>query len=758
MDGDRPIRRREDDRLGFSPVAESLAQVIVDEVANDGLVFGIEGKWGSGKSTLVNLTVDFLRRRTERLPEIIEFSPWLVGARDDLLHHLFDELAISASRIDPVEVESLSGPPSPLEHLRAWVFGDAHRKLRRKERLKRQLGKKLKVFGDVAGGLSKAIKLSGAAGVPYADPAGAAVERVGDVAKELFSSKSLAARKAELVAALRLLSRKIVIFVDDLDRLDPREASEVLRLIRAVADFPNVIYVLSFDPQIVASTLQRAVQVDNGSEYLEKIIQVSFRVPRPEAFDLRRWFQEEVNKLFQDELAANTSLQMPQDRRLSQAIDIQGGRYLETPRDIVRALNSLRLHAVPVRNRVDIADMVWLQLVRLGSPSLYAWIEEYLVEASAVYRGASIQEHAAERMGERLEKIFFDEHIDVDLGRYELNQMMPGISPGFGFGSKKDSRRVYNGLSQGTFQKFIRDRRLGSPEHYRLYFAFEKPAGALSDDEVEVYIALAEHDVPTAIERFSQLAVERRPQGGVMAEVLIERLLAMVDQIRPEAVPGIFASLGAALDDVARSSPTGDFGHHRAWDAGENLVERLMKRVSPPQRESCLRRLFVEGASLGWLTNMLRSETFAHGHFGGRSKAETEWLLSKNEFDSVLGTMLNRYAEAPTETLLNVPSLLNLLFAWMQGANNDAAKNWARSVVQSDAGLVQFLSKVRGWSNSSSHGVRYPLNRKDLEYFIDTVEAEKRLRRISADHTAAPQLRDRASELLAAFQQGDDSF
>lgn len=104
MDADKPIRREEDDRLGFAPVAENLASVIVDRSASDGLVFGIEGKWGSGKSSLINLTIDAIRGRGNAAPAIIDFSPWLIGKRDALISTLFEELAIVASDIEPIEV------------------------------------------------------------------------------------------------------------------------------------------------------------------------------------------------------------------------------------------------------------------------------------------------------------------------------------------------------------------------------------------------------------------------------------------------------------------------------------------------------------------------------------------------------------------------------------------------------------------------------------------------------------------------------
>ena len=102
IDGDRPISKAEDDRLGFAPVARHLATAILNQPAASGLVFGIEGRWGSGKSTLINLTTEALKQSGATAPEVVEFSPWLVGDRDGLLQALFNDLVSAAIKIDPI--------------------------------------------------------------------------------------------------------------------------------------------------------------------------------------------------------------------------------------------------------------------------------------------------------------------------------------------------------------------------------------------------------------------------------------------------------------------------------------------------------------------------------------------------------------------------------------------------------------------------------------------------------------------------------
>jgi hypothetical protein len=193
----------------------------------------------------------------------------------------------------------------------------------------------------------------------------------------------------------------------------------------------------------------------------------------------------------------------------------------------------------------------------------------------------------------------------------------------------------------------------------------------------------------------------------------------------------------------------------RPWGAAELAVERLMKRVPVAQRSECIRLLFAEGPALGWLTNLLRSEIFSHGHFGNRAEPESQRLLTTAEFEDVLQTMLSRYERASAPDLLSVPNLLSLLYAWKQGAgvDSDPARAWVAANIRTDAELLRFLSRARGWS-SGSGGVRYPLRRGDLENFLNYESARQRVERIANDSNSNPESRKLATELVGAFRDG----
>ncbi|MCY0519276.1 P-loop NTPase fold protein, partial [Pseudomonas aeruginosa] len=79
----------------------------------------------------------------------------------------------------------------------------------------------------------------------------------------------------------------------------PSQIAEVFRLVRAVADLPRFTHILCYDRQIITHAVEYALNIEDGSRYLQKIIQLSFKLPRPEAFDLRNEFRQRAEALYQ---------------------------------------------------------------------------------------------------------------------------------------------------------------------------------------------------------------------------------------------------------------------------------------------------------------------------------------------------------------------------------------------------------------------------------------------------------------------------
>lgn len=74
--GDRPLNNPDDDELGYAPFASHLAQQILTTAAPEGFVIALNGPWGSGKTSLLNMVRFFLsERKPDEQPISIQFNP-----------------------------------------------------------------------------------------------------------------------------------------------------------------------------------------------------------------------------------------------------------------------------------------------------------------------------------------------------------------------------------------------------------------------------------------------------------------------------------------------------------------------------------------------------------------------------------------------------------------------------------------------------------------------------------------------------------
>ena len=97
MGDDSPKSSRSDDRLGHAAFADRVANVIVSVDATNGYVLGLNGAWGSGKSTTLNFVIDSVREHNRQRPQStvlhVDFRPWLITGHQDLVGAFFKVLA-----------------------------------------------------------------------------------------------------------------------------------------------------------------------------------------------------------------------------------------------------------------------------------------------------------------------------------------------------------------------------------------------------------------------------------------------------------------------------------------------------------------------------------------------------------------------------------------------------------------------------------------------------------------------------------------
>ncbi len=712
IDSDAPIDDPDRDRLGFGELARHLADVFLHNDLSRGLVVGIEGEWGSGKSSLANLALKALENEQEnhRL-RIVRFSPWIIGNRDQLLGQLFAEL-------DSILYELL-----PINH-------------------RDQVRTALRKYAQGAALLASPLKVAGDIGIPVAALAGNALESAASAAAQ-FETPSLSKLNNELRKKLRGHNGKIIVFIDDLDRLEPQETVEVLRLVRAVADLPNVAYLLAYDSSVLSASLESALKLKNGADYIEKVVQASFAIPEPMGFDLRSWLAEETAAIFDRVHPTRDAVD-----RLERALSCWCSKYISTPRDVVRAINALKLHVAPLADRLDPADGLFIQIIRLQHPELHSWVQRYLLnkfgsDPNHFRLGLTdVAEDSDRDQGLELVEIAGKQGSTQYQFLGDLRQHLPQASIPAGPWPLA--------LDAEDGQQFAAERRLFSPSYFRLYFALSLPTGFLSDEEVRDFLDMCSRDPEAAARHFRGRCAEDRPQGDSMAQVLLSRILERKEDISADRISDLLAVLGDSLDDFARRLPERQGSPPSLYgDALE--VFRLIKNLSEDERLATLEAIFAKAASLSWLNAIVVNAIVEHGFAGFQAKPIEQRLLTGEEFKRIRFQFLERLEHAGTTKLKETPFFLSLMYGWHWADNGAHAVAWVRKQSSSDTDFISLLDKMKSKSLESDGNesrAKYYLARQTLAMFFGSVTAvEKRLAGIAADTEQIDEIRAAAMGL-----------
>ncbi|MCW5258031.1 hypothetical protein D5038_17190 [Verminephrobacter aporrectodeae subsp. tuberculatae] len=323
---DRPAEK---DALGWSDFAENLARSLPLPEGSESVVVGIEGTWGSGKSTLIEFIKRSLLAQGNADPKaskpiVIEFNPWAMSDTFALDEELITQIS--------VEIGNHSGV------------------------------KFLKVAEDLLlyAGFINDIKWTKYIPKPRTKLSERLLEAVGFVSKkvqenikECLSEIDLGKRKSDVIAGLVALDRPLIIIIDDLDRLPPEEILLIIKTIKTVLDFPRTLYLLAYDKSIVARAL-RSDNEEEGLRHLEKIVQAAYRIPAPSQPQLKKFAEEKISNLL---TGLKITLRPFEEPLYEPAID-QVARLSRHTRDIVRTVNRLLLILPIICKEVNVADAI----------------------------------------------------------------------------------------------------------------------------------------------------------------------------------------------------------------------------------------------------------------------------------------------------------------------------------------------------------------------------------------------------------------
>lgn len=184
----------------------------------------------------------------------------------------------------------------------------------------------------------------------------------------LFSDRNVEHFKTKTEEILKQSKKKLVIFIDDIDRLDKDELFTLFRLIKLTADFSNTIYILSFDKEMVAKAIgQRFGNGDHndGSSFLEKIIQIPIELPAFRFNELRDYTINLIEQVLNKNLV---QLNESETSRFITAFDDCLFAAIITPRNAKQYYNALEFSIPLMKGEVNIVDFLIFEGLKLFYP------------------------------------------------------------------------------------------------------------------------------------------------------------------------------------------------------------------------------------------------------------------------------------------------------------------------------------------------------------------------------------------------------
>lgn len=264
-----------DDSLSISSYINGLVGFV--ESCPSPMTIAVQGNWGTGKTSAMLQIKKQLDEKQEEINTIF-FNTWQYSQFD-----LGENLAISMLK----EIADELGEGS--KGANAGKVSDLRKLLLRAGSI--YASKTVPGFLEMVG-----LGMAGKA-------VGAAAETVAEMrdhrADELDSVKILSKLRGAFEAAVAESKRKIIIFVDDLDRLAPGRAIEVMEAIKVFLDVPNCVFVLAIDFEVVKLGVQEkygeAVSDRKARSFFDKIIQVPFQLP-VSRYDMTKLFEDGLSR------------------------------------------------------------------------------------------------------------------------------------------------------------------------------------------------------------------------------------------------------------------------------------------------------------------------------------------------------------------------------------------------------------------------------------------------------------------------------
>lgn len=675
ISSDLPITKAADDKLNRKSFADNLAQVLLQYSFPSSFTIGLYGEWGSGKTSLLNMVLETVES-TDDHAVILRFNPWLCADTSQLITQFFKQMANAIKLKKPASAH-------------VWELIDQY----------------ADIF-DAASLIPGAGVILAAAGKSLTKKAKKHIDqRAGD----------LQGRKNQIIEKMAEEKLKIIVSIDDIDRLSEDEIIAVFQLVKALADFPNTIYLLAFDYDVVVRALGK-VQHGDGREYLEKIIQVPFEMPTPSMANIHDALFSKLNPILED---------IPEERwdKATWAELFQFGmkEYIRSIRDVIRYANVFSLKYELLKDETDPVDLLGLTCLQVFEPTVYSKLPIYkdtLCGANQDY-SYEMQQTDEEKVRRTIEMLVPDneEIVNAKATKAILEILFPR--------TQAVTSVTYGGGGYYSHRKFFINNKISVSACFDRYFSLN-----LENDAIPT--AAVKHLIYTANESEFMEEMEHLYREGKIIR-LLEEIEAYANKGDSVSIPTKRASL--IIRCLVRRWHTFQVDDSDFFSVPFSwrllfCFDPLLEAMDETDRYSCVHAVFndvqVQPSTLAILLNNFEA---SYGRFTEKDSVEDRQMITLDQVLELEQIFKDRAIDV-LDSGVALKQHGGLDFLWMlEQLDAELAASRKKMLVEDDLSLVKVLSycTLHGTTAGRTVSKTRKVDQKTLGDFIDIPYAYQRI-------------------------------
>ncbi len=711
---DKPIETQQDDFLGRTNFSKHLGQSLLNWKEKESLVIAIYGEWGSGKSSVINLAKECIEKSSDKnKPTVIEFNPWLFSEQDNLREHFFNEIAKELElRGDSEKDQKIA---IKLKYYASILALAPDKSLFNKKILWIGLSS---IFASQAIPFYNWIKyLLFIAGflLILLEACKNSLSKLADFfeIKANYNKKSVLEVKREIKKELAYRDKKLIIVIDDIDRLNQAEIKQIFSLIRINADFPNTIYLLAFDRNIIEKNLEEQKGI-SGKDYLDKIVQVTFDIPLAKPNKIATFLFKELDRVL-NILPKSSQRFFGQDSTYWANIYHSGFKnFFKNIRDVKRFASSLEFNISQMYREnvmeVNPIDFIAIEAIRVFAPVFYSFMKS----RNSLF--TSTDRDTGDR-NKNPRKIEIEEALNklpVETKKYVIElikELFPQID-----GVLQHGYSSYGGEWHSSWSK---DLRVCSTNNFDSYFTLI-PGG--DEDEISQY------DIENILNKMQSLGEFENILREYIDNNKIRKVLQKIQDYTDDQIliPQSNAkNIVGALFNISDDLPQKRTG---MWDFGADMdlmriIYQILKREKDKNKNFEILKECIP-ASKGLLGPVKKISLESSRKEKGKNSEE--FIVPEDKIAELQklcsGKIYNQQG-----SLVKNEKLLYILFNWRDWDKENKWKAFVDNILEDDTKLLVFLNKFISESFSqgmSDYGTRRikRFDYKSLKEFVTDLD------------------------------------